>query len=241
VLSSESCSLKFLTLNLWWGATRKAERFEAVKRLVEMHEPDVVAFQEVTHDIFPALQDGMSDFRVWPPFPTPAGTVLLTRQDWIERGELRLTSSLQRRLTWLRTDDFAVATVHMESVSTNWETRLQQMDEVFSYLKRFRRVVLLGDFNFAPDWEENRAIPPDYSDAWSLLRPTEPGYTEDTSINLMRLKAKGKEKQVRFDRVLCGPEVVPRKIDLVGSEPIPGLDEVWPSDHFGLVCEVELR
>jgi tyrosyl-DNA phosphodiesterase 2 len=230
--------LKLLTLNLWWGARHKTERFLAVKELIEAHEPDVIAFQELTADIFQALLKSLPKFRLWPPFPTPAGTVLMTRQDWVERGELKLTSFLQRRLTWMRTDEFTVATVHLESVSTNTEARIQQLAEVFGCLERFDNVVLVGDFNFAPDWEENRAIPLEYCDAWKVLHPGEPGYTEDTSINLMRLKAKGKEKQVRFDRVLCGPGVVPQKIELIGTDPIAGLDEVWPSDHFGLVCEV---
>jgi hypothetical protein len=34
------------------------------------------------------------------------------------------------------------------------------------------------------------------------LRPGEPEWTEDTEANAMRYKATGKEKQVRFDRVL---------------------------------------
>ena len=45
------------------------------------------------------------------------------------------------------------------------------------------------------------SLPP-YCDVWPALRPDEDGFTEDTSINLMRYDMKDKQRQVRFDRVL---------------------------------------
>ncbi|MCA9775790.1 MAG: endonuclease/exonuclease/phosphatase family protein [Candidatus Eremiobacteraeota bacterium] len=209
--------------------------------MVEHAEPDVVALQEVSSELFPTLLTSFRSYRIWPPYPTPSGTALLSKLDWLERGELRLPSSMQRRLVWLRTADFTVATVHLESIRSNTETRMEQLQEVFKLLESHRRVVLLGDFNFAPDWEENGALPCEYRDAWAVLRGSEPGYTEDTTVNLMRLRLKGKEKHVRFDRVLCGPGLEPLRIELVGTEALPEHPEVWPSDHFGLLCEVSPR
>lgn len=80
-------------------------------------------------------------------------------------------------------------------------------------------------------------MPPEYVDAWEMLHPDLPGYTEDTELNAMRLALSGKQKQVRFDRVLC-KGLEPVHIELVGTEPFA--DGVWPSDHFALVCDLQM-
>ena len=68
-------------------------------------------------------------------------------------------------------------------------------------------VALCGDFNLCSEGKyvpENAPIAGDRDvlDLWPALRPGEPGWTEDTEANAMRYRATGKEKQVRFDRVL---------------------------------------
>jgi len=77
-----------------------------------------------------------------------------------------------------------------------------------------------------------------YRDAWPALRPGEDGFTEDTSINLMRYDMKDKHRHVRFDRVLLkGRQWTAADIQLLGTEPVaPDLPRVFPSDHFGVEC-----
>ena len=69
------------------------------------------------------------------------------------------------------------------------------------------------------------------------------GFTEDTSINLMRYDSKNKHRQVRFDRVLLkGGGWAATSIELLGTEPISSaLPRVFPSDHFGVICRLERR
>ncbi len=63
--------------------------------------------------------------------------------------------------------------------------------------------MLVGDFNFDPAQEEEQArVDEHYRDLWGELRGDEPGYTEDTDINRMRLLHKNQPKRVRFDRIL---------------------------------------
>lgn len=236
----ESQEFRLLTLNLWWGEYHQKERLEAVRDLVEFHKPDFIAFQEISARALDAFKELFRGFQIWPGFPGYAGTAILSKGRWLERGQLRLTSSMGRELCWWRIDDLTVATVHLESTEGQREARIEQLSEVFEHLSRYPRVVLMGDFNFAPDWPENAHLSSDYLDAWSFLHPEDPGFTENTSVNLMRLQQSGKEKQVRFDRILCKGGLKPRSIELVGTIPLPGLRDVWPSDHFGLLCDVEL-
>ena len=79
-----------------------------------------------------------------------------------------------------------------------------------------------------------------FLDVWPALRPHDDGYTEDTSINLMRFDARNKKRQVRFDRVLLkGAGWRAAGIELLGTEPIsPALPRVFPSDHFGVECRL---
>ena len=64
--------------------------------------------------------------------------------------------------------------------------------------------MVLGDFNMRD--AENARIAAPYCDVWPTLRPDDDGFTEDTSINLMRYDMKDKHRHVRFDRVLAqGP------------------------------------
>ena len=102
--------------------------------------------------------------------------------------------------------------------------------------------MLLGDFNMR-DAEDGRITAP-YCDVWPALRPEDAGYTEDTSINLMRLDARNKKRHVRFDRVLLkGTRWRAASIELLGTKPISlALPRVFPSDHFGVACRlVEAR
>lgn len=48
--------------------------------------------------------------------------------------------------------------------------------------------LLAGDFNFCASWAAEQAhLDPGYRDLWAALHPGKPGYTEDTTVNTMRL------------------------------------------------------
>jgi len=106
---------------------------------------------------------------------------------------------------------------------------------------------IVGDFNLDPSYPENALVQENGFDLWDVLQPNDAGYTEDTNINKMRLYSHGKHKQARYDRVLLVPRTAgettcakcrPYSIDLLGDKPFD--EELWPSDHFGLVTRVGL-
>lgn len=233
-------SFRILTLNLWRKDHFREQRLTAVRQLVQETDPDFIAFQEVSVEVIEQIRELFSEYNLWPVRATVAGLMILSKSEWVERGELRLVSHMGRRLVWYRNDQVTIATVHLESTKGQVQARIDQLQEIFAFLKPYSPAVLVGDFNFAPDWAENSYLDSDFRDAWADLHPDSPGYTEDTDVNLMRALQSGQEKKVRFDRVLCKGPIRAHMIELVGTEPLAENPMVWPSDHFGLVCDIEL-
>lgn len=240
--------LTLSTFNVWFDPYRAQDRYGAIADLLATTAPDVMVFQEVT---------------------ATAARVLLA-QRWIREnyvcaaaigartgnyGMLMLSRVPLQRATYVglptRTlrgaliADLGVAgvplrvgSVHLDSGKAASRLRDRQLRNLFRTVSPARDVVLLGDFNMRDD--ENAGIRPPFVDVWPALRPDEPGFTEDTSVNLMRLDSTGKQRHVRFDRViLAGNRWRAAGIDLLGTAPIsPALPRVFPSDHFGLICQL---
>jgi tyrosyl-DNA phosphodiesterase 2 len=180
----------------------------------------------------------------------PYGVLLLTR--WTPQRLILhpLPSEMSRDLLvaeWnLNGQHIAVATVHLESERASAPARAVQLGRIFPLLSRAPHAMLMGDFNFCSSWAEEQAnLDPSYLDVWPALRPGEPGYTEDTAVNLMRLNDRGRHKQVRFDRVLLRSMPggwSPENITLLGDRPVgPDAPELFPSDHFGLLAHFVWR
>lgn len=232
--------LRVVTWNLWWDEFESQQRLNAVLEILQSLEPDVIALQETTAHTSLELAREFSDYHSWPPQPGRSGLLILSKETWSERGQLRLSGCQGRQMVWYRTDDLLIATVHLESTRGKTRTRRDQLQEVFRFLRPYGRTVLLGDFNFAPGEPEEAQLDPSFCDTWEQLRPDDPGFTEDTDINAMRLLHTNKAKQVRYDRILCRGGLDPTSIQLLGTAPLPDRPTIWPSDHFGLVCDLSL-
>jgi tyrosyl-DNA phosphodiesterase 2 len=243
--------LNLATFNIWFNDYFAEQRYLAIADLLSQDMPDVMVFQEVT----------------------PAGLAVFLAQPWIREhyvhaaatgdelgnyGMLMLSRLPLSRATYtpLRTrlargflcaelsingSAQVICSVHLESGRAASRLRARQLRRIFRALNGAENAVVLGDFNMR-DAENDRITPP-YCDLWPALRPDDDGFTEDTSINLMRLDSKNKHRHVRFDRVLLkGPGWSATDIDLVGTEPISGAHpRVFPSDHFGVLCRLTRR
>ncbi|MEO3759644.1 endonuclease/exonuclease/phosphatase family protein [Mycobacterium sp. B14F4] len=245
---TDRTELTFTTFNVWNDGYFADERYDAIVELLTRQEPDIMVFQEVTrraHDILlshPLVREqyfcaaviggGVGDY----------GMAMLSRVPLREVTYTRLPSRmfrgfLQAELTaaGVRT---AVSSVHLDSGKASAGLRARQLDDVFGALRSADDAIVLGDFNMRD--AENSGIAAPFTDVWPMLRPREPGFTEDTAINLMRLDSRDKHRQVRFDRVLVkGSAWTPADIDLIGTQPISTAHpRVFPSDHFGLRCRL---
>ncbi|AQA03311.1 hypothetical protein BVC93_13795 [Mycobacterium sp. MS1601] len=244
----DCAELTVATYNIWFNDLYATQRYRAIATLLADEQPDVMVFQEVT----------------------PAALDILLAQPWVREqyrrvaivgaalgnyGMLVLSRLPVRAATYTRlptqlargylTVGLAVngviqnvVSVHLESGKRNRELRARQLGCLFRAFRDAGDVIVLGDFNMRDD--ENDALDPAFRDVWPGLRPDEPGFTEDTSINHMRYDMKDKHRHVRFDRVLVkGSAWVPQSIELLGREPVdPALPRVFPSDHFGVLCRL---
>jgi tyrosyl-DNA phosphodiesterase 2 len=243
--------LTVTTFNIWFNSYFADQRYRAIAELLSRDLPDVMVFQEVTssaltvflaqpwirkHYLRAAVAgDGAGNYGMLMLSRVPVTRVTYTRLPTrLARGFLRGEFTINGRPQ-------VICSVHLESGKAAVRLRGWQLRRVFRALRKAEDAVVLGDFNMRDD--ENGRIAAPYCDVWPALRPREGGFTEDTSINLMRFDSKNKHRQVRFDRVLVkGPAWSPADIELLGTAPVSSaLPRVFPSDHFGVRCRLVRR
>lgn len=241
--------LTVATYNIWFNELHRQRRYQAIAELLSRERPDVMVFQEVTDaalDVFGEqawIRQGYRRAAVVGDHTY--GMLMLSRLPVQDCTYTRLPTRLSRGYLTARFTvngrDLVIGCVHLESGKAARAMRARQLSRLFRAVAGNPDVVLLGDFNLRDT--EDDALDPTYQDVWPSLRPGEPGFTEDTSINLMRYDMKNKHRHVRFDRVLVkGQAWRPEGIRLLGLEPIaPSLPRIFPSDHFGVLCRLEAR
>jgi endonuclease/exonuclease/phosphatase family metal-dependent hydrolase len=243
--------LTMTTYNVWNGPTHAEERYGAIAELLSRRPPDVMVFQEITpaaFDLFTSQQwirDGYSRAAVVGGEAGNYGMLMLSQVPMSHVTYTRLPTRqargfLQAELT-INGTHTVVCCVHLDSGKSSAWLRSWQLRRIFRALRTAEDAVVLGDFNMR-DAENSRIARP-YCDVWPALRPDDDGFTENTSINLMRYDMKDKHRHVRFDRVLLkGDRWTATDIELLGTEPIAAdLPRVFPSDHFGVECVLRDR
>jgi endonuclease/exonuclease/phosphatase family metal-dependent hydrolase len=242
-------SLRVATFNVWFDSFERELRRRAVLEILERECPDVIALEEVTQPFLDALlatpwiRQHYAVSRIELEFSARYDVVMLSRLPVARFTAHVLPSRMGRMLhtVELHTTDglVTVGGIHLESMREMTPTRLAQIAECVPLLCSASTAIWVGDFNAAPESEEDRRIREAFRDAWEELVP-EPGYTRDTSANAMLAKIKDDRHQ-RIDRVFVKSEAfVPHAIRMLGTEPIEGTDgQVFPSDHFGLVAELK--
>lgn len=256
VTSVSTTKLSFVTYNVWFGKYYFQERCEALLQVVRDCEADAIALQEITPSFLEIIlkqawvQDSYYVSDATGETVQDYGMLLLSRLPIRKLFLYKLPSLMSRKVLvaelCVNEQTFNVATVHLESMNSSASLRADQLSVIFPLLSKLEHSVLMGDFNFCSSWvRENANIDSSYQDLWAVLRSNEPGYTEDTDINLMRLQLKQKEKKVRFDRILLcssSSDWQPQSIQLLGTQPISKEhSNVFPSDHFGLMGSIAWR
>jgi tyrosyl-DNA phosphodiesterase 2 len=240
--------LTVATFNVWFDDYHAEQRYRALAELFRDRRPDVIVMQEVTPRalrIFidqPWVRDQYVRVSAVGGDAGNYGMLMLSRVPVARATHSRLPTRQSR--AFLEAElavngaRITICCVHLDSGKSSARLRGWQLRRIFGSQRNSEDAVLLGDFNMRDT--ENERITAPYCDVWPTLRPDDPGFTEDTTINHMRFDARNKKRHVRFDRVLLkGNRWRAADIELLGTKPIsPELPRVFPSDHFGVACRL---
>ncbi len=241
--------LRVATFNVWFDPFENQRRCSAVLSILETEAPDIIALEEVTAPFLgavlatPWIREHYTSSRIKLLDADRYEVVMLSRLPVVRFTAHPLTSEMGRKLHTLeiRTTGgtLAVAGIHLESMKDRTETRLRQIEECIPILSRAECAVWVGDFNAAPSSDEDEQILSRFRDAWAELSDA-PGYTRDTTRNAMLAKVKDDRHQ-RIDRIFWrGDQYRPANIRMLGTTPLDGsAGQIFPSDHFGLIAELE--
>jgi endonuclease/exonuclease/phosphatase family metal-dependent hydrolase len=263
VTAAESCtplhaaSFSVATQNTWFNELAWKERANGLLTAIEAANVDFVCLQEVTPRLLNHLRSTpfvRENFRCVCSSKVAVassfgyghgygdshgyGTMILSRLPISVAWELEFDSRMHRTLLVAEVPTasgmLTIATSHLESTRPFRNTRVAQMRTVFSILREVPDVVFVGDFNFDPSEPEEHEVDQRFDDVWRLLRPGDPGFTEDTVRNPMRFQNHQKEKQVRYDRILAKlSHWHPTEIRLFADRHLND-QGLCVSDHFGV-------
>jgi endonuclease/exonuclease/phosphatase family metal-dependent hydrolase len=174
--SPAGTSLRVLTFNIHSAYNSQgAQDPEAIARVIESTQPDIVALQEVSRGW---LLNGSTDLAAWLAdrlemqvlFQGTAdpiwGNALLTRLPILESGSAPLPlagTRLPRGYLWATIDaglpePLMVIVTHLHHVESEHDPRLAQVPVLLNFWSRRPYSILLGDLNSEPGYEEMRMI-----------------------------------------------------------------------------------
>ena len=264
----DPASISVLTWNLWWRFGPWEERLPAIVETIRRLDPDVAALQEVwvadgtssAHVIAEALGRHVTVAHRLELDGVGFGNAVLSRWPIVDTDVAPLPSDGghhdEQRLALLAVLDAPRGPVQVVSTHLSWRhdesaTRQAQVRALCELVARHRPrtypPVVCGDFNAEPDSDEIRmltgraAVPVPglvFRDAWTAPGATGPGHTWSDRNPHARVE---RELERRIDYVFTGwrrddGAGAPMRCRVVGDEPVEG---VWPSDHFGVLAELQ--
>ncbi|XP_031284163.1 uncharacterized protein LOC116142892 isoform X2 [Pistacia vera] len=238
-------SLKILSYNVWFREDLEMhKRMKAIGDIIQLHSPDLICFQEVTHDIYEVLRQSSW----WKVYQCSVSNEMVESSSrpyfCLQLSKLQVkafsckpfrNSIMGRELCIaevkvLDEKSLVVATSHLESPCPGppmWDQmfskeRVEQAREAINLLEKNQNVIFCGDMNWDDKLDGRFPFPEGWVDAWTELRPGENGWTYDTKSNQML--SGNRTLQKRLDRFICNlRDFKISRIDMIGTEAIPCL------------------
>lgn len=244
--------MRVLTLNLRHNANRWDERLPLVAQLLNAESPDIIALQEVWlpiqqahliashldnhYTIYIASKSGDEQGR--------EGIALLSRHPVRQREMLHLPEGnrvAQRFVVQINGRDVVIANTHLHHRPMHDETiRLPQMRVLIDWLRPFDLpVILTGDMNALPDSDTIQYAKISLKSAFETKHGSEPDTTFPTPLTAADYPAGLK---ITLDYILYTSQTLHIKsARLTAHRPAAGDAKLYPSDHYGLIADVELQ
>jgi endonuclease/exonuclease/phosphatase family metal-dependent hydrolase len=218
-----STNFKAISWNIDGNPFFRNDRIIQVIDIIKDKDPDFIALQEVTEDIYRKLVDALTDSYLHSEFIpgfTSFQTIVFVRKTLSPTFSiLKLTSKMNKtavHVTLQQYPDFIFTSCHLEAFGFYKDRRSLQIDEICENVKDYEKVVVCGDLNFIfPDEHFH-----DFIDAGPKA------YTYDSLYN----SNINDTYRTRLDRIYT------KNVSVVGSHLLgtSPVDKVFPSDHFGM-------
>jgi len=260
--------IKVLSLNIWNYEGPWQQRLGLIRNWIELLQPDLIGMQEVllgeqydqAAEIFSGMDyhlDYAGPMAYWNDTSLQFGNLVASR--WpisdAEHVLLPMEGKTDQRVLIATTIDspygqLSFNTTHLSAQPNHGYIRELQVSKIGEVIMRRRQSgafppILCGDFNATPDSTEIRYIKGLHSlnkgslffnDAWQICHPEESGHT------FTRANAYHRDHlfyDSRLDYLFVGRPLgklgIVQHCDLACHLP---LDDVFPSDHFGLYAEL---
>lgn len=229
--------LKIITWNICASPKLQEARYTQILTQTKESNPDICCFQECVPEFVGLMAMDNHwfdnyDFSDLDFGPSGYGIVMLAKKYLeFQFKSYDLTTRMGRKLVIGTNLDLTVGSIHLESLDSR-ETRLTQLEEIAELLKSFGSpsTVLCGDFNFCS--KSNYLSNQDGLENLNLIKIL-PDY-QDIQSDPTWISSKG-VKSFRFDRVLLkSKHLKVCTVKLLGTNPLPGYAQTYPSDHRGI-------
>jgi len=269
-IEAERKKLKILSWNIWFDRYHFDERMNHIIEEIKENEPDIICFQEVTQfsllhfendEYIGFTYDAMYDSKV----KSGYGDIILVKKTIKEcfmaieyYPETRMNRTITR--VYLPYYECEICTTHLESIYKRGNVKYDennikhaQFRHLISSMKQSKanNVIIAGDFNIGEEDEhvfDGIIKHNSFEDVFDVIpddRKCGVINTFDSAIN----KNIKEEFHSRLDRIylrdprLGVDSLVPFNYKVVGTTPFVSHEsktQVYPSDHFGILCTFTL-
>jgi endonuclease/exonuclease/phosphatase family metal-dependent hydrolase len=227
---------KILTWNIDCLTRPYDERYTVITKIIHEEDPDIITLQEANLFFFNELKHNYTGY-----FKSDYCGALTTMSKYpIIQQKCYIGKTLQYRpvlVVDVLVDHIQVRiiNVHLDSSSFYKQIRIAQLKYINTKID-YDNIIYMGDFNFSDEMEAS-VVHPSFVDAWLIFNLGDGGYTWDMHNNAMALKNSfSDDTNSRLDRVYLKGNFNIHNMYMIGKEKIR--DDIWPSDHFGLVVEI---
>ncbi len=220
------------------------KRLPAIFEQLRQCEADIIAIQEATPQFVESLisQNWIHNYFISESHigdtVKPYGNLLLSRFPFTLVEHKFFGAKHVLVGTWqINKKLLHVAVVHLTSsrAENAVEKRAHQLSTLLAYLQnQSGDSLILGDFNMRGNEQGEILTNAGFTDVWQKLHPYEAGYTFDPDRNPLAALLSLSGKPGRLDRILLRGNYTPQSIDLFACTPINAIEELYPSDHFGV-------
>ena len=216
--------------------TNSVPRLPVILEYIQKYNADIICLQEITIKMKKAIMDNQfikDNYYVTSNEPKIFGQMMLSKIKPISQNMITFDGNHMKKyllMTFKNKYDEVIEIYNIHLTSNQQinsdKKRDGQIDQLFGELQE-DKVIIVGDLN-----NDDKAEYSNFLDTWDILK-NEDGFTFDYIENKLTSKLTKSFIRTRIDKVLFR-NLKPISINLGFNKPI---NNIWPSDHFGLVSE----